>query len=61
MVRSSGPTWMTPNARASFLGTGRPATVTDAPDCTCWLIICRASIRNTWSAPNTTTMSGRSS
>ena len=50
-----------PNAFASCLLTGIAATVTPAPCSMCWAIICRMSIRYTWSAPVTTTRSGCSS
>ena len=52
---------ITPNALASLRGTRRPATVTPAPVARCCSIICAGSIRYTWSAPKTTTMSGRAS
>ena len=52
---------MTPNSVASVRGTRIPATVAPAPDSMCASTICDASIRYTWSAPNTTMMSGCSS
>ena len=61
IVRPSLAVLMTPNALASGRGTGSAATVTPAPQAMCWSIICIGSMRNTWSAPNTATMSGLSS
>ncbi len=61
MVRPSLAVLMTPNADASARGTGIAATVTPAPYDRCCSIICIGSIRNTWSAPKTATMSGWSS
>ncbi len=52
---------MQPNALASARGTRMPATVTPAAESTWWETICDGSIRYTWSAPNTTMWSGRSS
>jgi hypothetical protein len=53
-----GPTWITPRAVASPRGTARAATVTPAPDARCWSIICRGSIRYTWSEHKTATRPG---
>src|ERR1019366_1610293 len=61
MLWPSGAVCTTPKSVASILGTGIAATVTPAPRARCWSIICIGSIRYTWSAPKTTTMSGRSS
>ncbi len=61
IVRPSAPTPTMPNAFASCRATGIAATVTPAPCSRCCAIICRGSIRYTWSAPTTTTMSGFSS
>ncbi len=52
---------MTPNWSASLRGTRIPATETAAPDSMWASTIWEASIRYTWSAPNTTMMSGFSS
>ena len=57
----SGPVSMTPNSVALSLGTLIPATVSPAPPSMWASTICDASIRYTWSAPNTTTYSGSSS
>ena len=61
MVRPSRPTPTMPNAEASCRGTGMAATVTPAPYRRWCSIICAGSIRYTWSAPMTITMSGFSS
>ena len=61
IVSPSVAVWITPNSVASVRGTEIAETVTPAPPSRCWSIICRGSIRYTWSAPNTMTMSGRSS
>jgi hypothetical protein len=61
IVLPSGPTLTMPKADASLRGTGMAATVTPAPCRTWWSIICIGSIRYTWSAPKTITMSGCSS
>ncbi len=61
IVLPSGATLTMPKADASLRGTGMAATVTPAPCRTWWSIICTGSIRYTWSAPKTITMSGRSS
>ena len=60
-VGSSGTTSMTPNSVDIAIGCRMAATVTPAPDSTCCSTICEKSIRYTWSAPTTTTMSGFSS
>ena len=60
-VWSSAETSMTPNSPAMPIGWRIAATVTPAPDSTCCSTICEKSIRYTWSAPTTTTMSGLSS
>ncbi len=52
---------MTPNWSASEIGCRMAATVQAAPLSMCWSTIWEKSIRYTWSAPTTTTMSGRSS
>ena len=52
---------MTPNWSAIGFGCRMAATVTPAPDSMCCSTICEKSIRYTWSAPTTTTMSGFSS
>ena len=52
---------MTPNWSASEMGWRIAATEQDAPDAMCASTICEKSIRYTWSAPTTTTMSGSSS
>ena len=56
----SGAACTTPKSVAAVLGTGIAATVTPAPQARCASIICTGSIRYTWSAPKTTTRSGRS-
>ncbi len=61
MIRLSAATLTMPKAEASIRGTGIAATVTPAPCATWWSIICWGSIRYTWSAPKTITMSGFSS
>ncbi len=61
MVWPSAAVLMTPNSVASLRSTGMAATVTPAPAARCCSIICIGSIRNTWSAPKTATMSGWSS
>ena len=52
---------MTPNWSDIEIGCRMAATVTPAPDSRCCSTICEKSIRYTWSAPTTTTMSGFSS
>ena len=52
---------ITPNSDASARGTRIPATVTPLPRSMCAGTIWEASIRYTWSAPNTTMMSGLAS
>jgi hypothetical protein len=54
IVTPSSAVSITPNAVASRRGTRIPATETPAPDSMCDLTIWEASIRYTWSAPNTT-------
>ena len=61
IVRPSLATPRMPNSFASCRATGIAATVTPAPYARCCEIICRGSIRYTWSAPKTTTRSGFSS
>ena len=60
-VGSSGTTSMTPNWSLIEIGWRIAATVTPEPASTCWSTIWEKSIRYTWSAPTTTTVSGRSS
>ncbi len=60
-VGSFGSVSMTPNWSAIEIGWRMPATVSCAPDSTCASTIWEKSMRYTWSAPTTTTMSGRSS
>src|SRR5215469_496228 len=55
---SPGPIWITPRAVASARGTARAATVTPAPEARCWSIICRGSIRYTWSEHKPATRPG---
>ena len=52
---------MTPNWSAIAIGWRIAATVAAAPDSMWASTIWEKSIRYTWSAPTTTTMSGRSS
>ena len=54
-------TSMTPNWSDIAIGWRIAATVTPAPDSMCCSTIWEKSMRYTWSAPTTTTMSGPSS
>jgi hypothetical protein len=58
---SCASTSMTPNWSASLIGCRIAATVAPAPVSMCCCTIELKSMRYTWSAPTTTTMSGRSS
>ncbi len=61
LVGSFASTSITPNWFASAIGWRMAATVTPAPDAMCASTIWAKSMRYTWSAPTTTTMSGFSS
>ena len=57
----SGSTSITPNDFDISIGWRIAATVAPSPDSICCCTICAKSMRYTWSAPTTTTMSGFSS
>ena len=60
-VTSSGSVSITPKDVTISIGWRTPATVARAPDRTWKSTMSEKSIRYTWSAPTTTTMSGFSS